>query len=135
MKLSDIKPIPALKAALVLAGTTETIYDGDKPTSGLPDDYIELIQNGSFKTKSNQMGIIDGVILVSINIKLLSNGSVNKTKEDIVLGKFEALFENNKFLVTEPYHFRLDGGNLVYGGRGISEGYSTKVLNLLVKMY
>jgi hypothetical protein len=135
MRLSEIKPIPALVDILTLAGVTDVIYGGDKPTSGLPASYIEIMQNGSYKSSASQMGIVEGVLLLSINVKLMSTGAVNTAKEDIVLGKFDSLFENNKKLSSGAYHYELDLTNLVYSGRGISEGYSTKVINLLVKIY
>ena len=135
MKLSDIKPIPALSIVLSTAGVTEMIYDGSKPTSQLPDNFIEIMQNGSFKTNSNSMSIIGGVLLLTINVKLLPNGIVNLKKEEIILKKFESLFENNKVKISGLYHFRLDTNNLVYGGQEISKGYSTKIINLLVKIY
>lgn len=135
MRLSEIKPIQELGSILTAAGVTDTIYTGNKPTSGLPGSYIEIMQNGSYKSSSSKMGIIEGVLLLSVNVKLLSTGATNIAKEDIVMGKFDSLFENNKNVVSGSYHFGQDLTNLVYSGRGISEGYSTKVINLLVKIY
>lgn len=135
MKLSEIQPISALKAVLVTAGVTETIYEGGSPTSALPSEYIEILQNGSFKTPVMKMGIITGVLLVSINVKLLANDSTNQTKETLILKKLDSLFEDNKIAVSGKYHFSTDADNLVYGGRGISRGYSTRIINLLVKIY
>lgn len=135
MKLSEIKPIPELKAALIAAGVTEAIYEGGSPTSALPNEYIEIMQNGSFKTPVMKMGIITGVLLLSINVKLLATGLINTTKETLILNKFDSMFEGNKTVVSGNYHFSLDADNLVYGGRGISSGYSTKIINLLVKIY
>ena len=135
MKLSDIKPFPALMSVLTTAGVTEMIYDGSKPTSQLPDNFIEIMQNGSFKSSSNSMGIVDGVLLLTINVKLLPDSTVNLKKEDIILKKFDSLFQNNKVQVSGLYRFRLDEKNLVYGGQQISKGYSTKIINLLVKIF
>ena len=135
MKLSDIKPIPALNAVLTAAGVTEIIYEGSKPTSALPTSFIEIIQNGSYKSSVNQIGILDGVLLLSINAILKSTGEINTIKEDIILKTFDSLFENNKTVVSGKCHFSLDNSNLVYSGRGISEGYSTRIINILVKIY
>ena len=135
MKLSEIKPIPALAELLVLAGVTETIYQSGKPTASQPDVFVEILQNGTFKTESSVMSIINGTLLVSINVRLLSNGMTNEIMEDLVLNKFEDMFESNKKAISGVYHYSLDLSNMVYSGRGISEGYSTKVINLQVKIY
>jgi hypothetical protein len=135
MKLSEIKPIPALSELLVLAGVTETIYSGSKPTTGLPDVFVEILQNGSYKSNASRISVVEGVLLVSINVKLLSSGVINTVMEDLVLNKFEDMFSENKQAVNGDYRFNLDLTNMVYSGRGISEGYSTKVINLKVKIF
>jgi len=136
MKLSDIKPIPALKSVLTAAGVTEIIYEGSKPTVAIPVSFIEIIQNGSYKSSVSQMGIIEGVLLLSVNVQLIkATDTINTVKEDIILKTFDSLFENSKMVTSGNYHFSLDNSNLVYSGRGISEGYSTKIINILVKIY
>ena len=74
MKLSDIKPLEALKSALEEHRVTQKIYIGNKPTTGLPNEYIELYQNGGLKTKLSKMGMVQGYVMISINVKLLSTG-------------------------------------------------------------
>lgn len=135
MKLSDISPLSALKTILVSAGVDCVIYDDGKPTSGLPDSYIELIQNGSLKSETEKVSIVNGVALISINVKLLSTGAINTKKGTLILKKFEDLFFNGKTATSGSYHFSLDKDNMVYSGRGLSEGYSSKVINLVFKTF
>lgn len=134
MRLSEINPVDALKTVLV-EQLTETIYVGNKPTSGLPNEYIDLYQNGGVNTNFSKMGMVKGFVLISINVKLMSNGSRNVNKEKLILGKFDELFSNNKTVVKDGYTFSLEPNNMVYGGGGIYEGYSTKLINLTFKYY
>lgn len=135
MNLSDINPISALKAVLEAAGVTGTIYEGSKPTSDLPDSYIEIMENGNTDSKTEKGEIIGGSLVVSINVKLLSNGTTNIKKQTLVLKKFDTLFKDLRTVTSGNYHFTPDKKNLIYEGRGLNSGYSTKVLNLLVKTY
>jgi hypothetical protein len=135
MNLSELSPISALKTALVAAGIDGIIYEGSKPTSGLPDSFIELYVNGSMSSDTENMSIVNGAVLLSINVKLLSTGEVNSKKEALIMSTLNTLFFNGKTVVSGKYRFTIDMKNIVYGGRGLSEGYSTKVLNLLVKTF
>jgi hypothetical protein len=135
MNLSELSPISALKTALVAAGIDGIIYEGSKPTSGLPDSFIELYVNGSMSSDTENMSIVNGAVLLSINVKLLSTGEVNSKKEALIMSTLNTLFFNGKTVVSGKYRFAIDKNNIVYGGRGLSEGYSTKVLNLLVKTF
>lgn len=136
MKLSDISPLSALNTILVSAGVDCVIYDDDsKPTSGLPENYIELIQNGTLKSDTEKVSIVNGFVLLSINVKLLSTGTINTKKETLILKKFEDLFFNGKSAISGNYTFGLDKNNMVYSGRGLSEGYSSRVINLVFKTF
>ncbi len=130
MKLSDIKPLEALKSALEEHGVTQKIYIGNKPTTGLPNEYIELYQNGGLKTKLSKMGMVQGYVMISINVKLLSTGGRNTVRESIILSAFDGLFENANVVNKDNYTFSLELNNMVYSGGGIYEGYSTKLINL-----
>jgi len=135
MRLSDIQPFPVLSDLLIEAGLDNVIYEGSTPTSAIPDAYVQLMQNGSYKTPASQMGVTGGVILISINVKLFGTGEINTVEENLILEKFDSLFENNKSVVSGSYHFKLDPTNLVFSGRGITSGYSTKIINVLVTIY
>mgnify|MGYP001164393739 CR=1 FL=1 len=133
MKLSDINPTGVLKQVLTDYGVTQKIYTGDKPTSGLPAEYIELRQNGGLKTNLTKMGLVQGYVLLSINVKLLTTGGRNTVREKIILATFDGLFENGAAIGIDGYTFSLDRNSLVYNGGGIYEGYSSKLINITFK--
>lgn len=135
MKISEIDIKTAFEEALILQGVTTTIYKSGVPTAGMPDEYIELNQNGSIKSNATKLGILFGVILLTINVKLLSTGQRNSTMEAIIAGAFDSMFEDNKSVVNGKYHFSLDLNNLVYDGLSITENYSTKIINIKVSIY
>jgi hypothetical protein len=130
MKLSDINPTGVLKQVLTDYGVTQKIYTGDKPTSGLPAEYIELRQNGGLKTNLTKMGLVQGYVLLSINVKLLTTGGRNTVRENIILSTFDGLFKDGAAVSRDGYVFSLDPENIVYSGGGIYEGYSSKLINI-----
>ena len=130
MKLSDINPTGVLKQVLTDYGVTQKIYTGDKPPSGLPSEYIELRQNGGLKTNLTKMGLVQGYVLLSINVKLLTTGGRNTVRENIILSTFDGLFKDGAAVSSDGYVFSLDPENIVYSGGGIYEGYSTKLINI-----
>lgn len=133
MKISAIEPLAKLKQALINKGVTQTIYTGDKPSSGLPNEYIELHQNGALRTNLSKMGLVQGFVLLSINVKLLTTGGRNTVRENIILATFDGLFEDGAVINTDGYTFSLDPDSLVYNGGGIYEGYSSKLINVTFK--
>ena len=134
MLLNEINPTDALKGILE-ERVTEKVYAGDKPTDKLPNEYLELFQNGGLKTNFSKMGIVEGYVMISISVKLLSTGGRNTKKENLILKKFDDLFENNKIIEKDGYVFQLEPRNMVYDGGGIYEGYTTKLINLKYNYY
>lgn len=135
MKVSDIKPLTELKAVLLAVGVSEAIFDNGVPTASQPETYIAIMQNGSIKPKTIKLSYSEAFIMLTISVKLLSTGVVNTVKENLILDKIGTLFEGNKQVESNGYLFSLDTNNLGGGGRGISSGYSTRIINLLVKIY
>ena len=135
MKLSQIKPAEKLIAFLKTSITDVVIYGKDKPSSGLPDAYIEIYQNGATRMIASQLGFTGAYVIVSVSVKLLSTGSVNTVMEDKLLARIDSYFENNKSLAVDNYEYALDANSTVYQGHGLYAGYSTKAFNLQVKIY
>lgn len=129
-RLSNIEPLKPLKTVFEDYGVTQIIYTGNKPTSGLPNEYIELYQNGGLRTDLSKMGLVQGYVLVAINVKLLSTGGKNTVRENIILSSFDGLFERGSIVNKDGYTFMLEPKNIVYSGGGLYEGYSTKLINL-----
>ena len=135
MKLSQIKPADKLIAFLKTSITDVVIYGKDKPSSGLPDAYIEIYQNGATRMIASQLGFTGAYVIVSVSVKLLSTGGVNTVMEDKLLARIDSYFENNKSLAVDNYEYALDANSTVYQGHGLYAGYSTKAFNLQVKIY
>jgi len=135
MKVTDFNPLSELSLVLQNAGISDTIYENGVPTSSLPTAFISVMQNGSMKPKTMKMSYAEGFLIISISVKLLSTGEVNSKKEKLILNTIGSLFENNKTIESNNYSFSLDVKNLGTGARGISSGYSTKIINLQVKIY
>lgn len=135
MKLSQIKPAEKLIAFLKTSITDVAIYGKDKPSSGLPDAYIEIYQNGATRMIASQLGFTGAYVIVSVSVKLLSTGGVNTVMEDKLLARIDSYFENNKSLAVDNYEYALDANSTVYQGHGLYAGYSTKAFNLQVKIY
>ena len=135
MKISNIKPAEKLITFLKTNIANVAIYGKDKPTSGLPDAYIEIYQNGATRTIASQLGFTGAYVIVSVSVKLLSTGGVNTVMEDKLLGKIDSYFEKNRSLSVDNYEYALDANSTVYQGHGLYAGYSTKAFNLQVKIY
>ena len=135
MKISNIKPAEKLITFLKTNIANVAIYGKDKPTSGLPDAYIEIYQNGATRMIASQLGFTGAYVIVSVSVKLLSTGGVNTVMEDKLLGMIDSYFENNRSLAVDNYEYVLDANSTVYQGHGLYAGYSTKAFNLQVKIY
>lgn len=130
MKLSEVNPLEPLKELLLSAGLDEQIYVGKAPTANLPNSYVVLYQNGGLNSNMSKLGIIRGVVLISVNVKLLSNGQRNLTKHKVILNKFDELFAENQSQEKDGYTYSLNLDSMVYQGGGIKEGYTTELINL-----
>ena len=130
MKLSQINATAALKAILEPKVGSTVVYAESKPTSALPNDYILIRQNGQIRTKLSQMGYVEGILLVMINVKLASNGIRNTVKEDLILASFDDLFKDNASITHDNYTFKLTPDSMIYNGGGVHEGYSSKFINI-----
>jgi len=127
----NANPASALKDALVTKGVTTTIYiNGETPTSKLPDEFIEIVQNGAMSSIGSKLGCASLNLMVSISVKLLSTGGANFVRENVILGVFQSLFEGT--IVKSGYSFTVDRSRMVYQGKNINSGYSTKILNIIV---
>lgn len=125
-------PAYSLRELLVTQGSTSTIYiNGETPSSKLPDEFIEIVPNGAISSEASQLGTGTCALLVIINVKLLSNSAANFTKENIILGLFQDLF--SKAVVKSGFTFSIDKKRMVYQGKSIVSGYSTKMLNVITK--
>lgn len=133
MKISDITPKEGLKQLLINAGVTTTIYaNNDMPTTGLPNEFIYIVQNGLITSYTKELSYSLSTLSVSLSVKLLSTGATNIVKEKILLGKIESSIHRKSL---EDNYFEFDLTNLMSDSRNIVAGYSTKIINIQVKTY
>lgn len=133
MTISDIEPLEVLRDALIEYGVKQTIYVGNKPTDSLPDEFIELRQNGGLRTNLSKMGLVQGYILLSVNVRLMDGGGRNTTREKLITATFDGLFENGRAIYKDGYTFSLDPNNLVYYGGGVFDGFGSRLINIKLK--
>lgn len=133
MKISDITPKEGLKQLLINAGVTTTIYaNNDMPTTGLPNEFIYIVQNGLITSYTKELSYSLSTLSVSLSVKLLSTGATNIVKEKILLGKIESSLHRKSL---DDNYFEFDLTNLMSDSRNIVAGYSTKIINIQVKTY
>ena len=133
MKISDITPKEGLKQLLINAGVTTTIYaNNDMPTTGLPNEFIYIVQNGLITSYTKELSYSLSTLSVSLSVKLLSTGATNTVKEKILLGKIESSIHRKSL---DDNYFEFDLTNLMSDSRNIVAGYSTKIINIQVKTY
>lgn len=135
---STIHPDVELKE--LLAGTIEvglpgggtkkvTVYgDWERPTNGLPDDFIVIYLNGDVEGMGKGVDFARGNLMVGLYCKLNDDGSVKKNRVDKILVQFDHLFVS---ALTENYHFEYDTPRFITPTTpNMTSGYSITNLNL-----
>lgn len=140
MNLSIINDIAEeLALYLIELGVAEgdgfdEVYPNDTtPSSDLPDSFLEVLGNGPLFTRVSQGGIKGYTLILVLNVKLLSVGSVNTIRERYLLDLLDDHIGEN--LTLGKYHYSIDKNNMVYSGKSLIDGYSTKIININVKIY
>lgn len=138
IKPSQIKPDEALKAlldGLIVVNTSETdtnivaIYtQGQKPSTSLPDEFIEVLLNGSPRAKTSDYTMLRGNIALAITCKARSDGTVKSIRVNQMLRQVEELVNGEG---SGMYFFTINPTN-IYTPSAVdaSSGYSTMVLNV-----
>lgn len=131
MRLSELDAVGAFKEVLADKVAGVTIYANNKPTAGLPNEYINIRFNGMASSVTSKLGLLKGNLLLEINVKLLSSGARHTVKEKVIFEKFDELFSENKAITHKGYTFELDLRSILYEGGGAYEGYSSKFINII----
>lgn len=112
----------------------DNVYPNDTtPSYDLPEAYLEILGNGPLYTKVSQAGLQNYTLMLITNAKLLSIGSTNTVRETYLLNLIDDFFSEE--LVLGKYHYSIDKNNMVYSGKSLTDGYSTKIININVKIY
>lgn len=129
----NTNPGVALKAFLVRMGVTTAIYTGESPTSKLPSEFIEILHNGPVGSEASKLGIATCTMTMGIYVKLLSTDEVNIQRESAIIGSFQSFFSSA--VVESGFTFSLDKKRMmIYQGRSVRSGYSTKLINILTSI-
>lgn len=130
MKFSELDPSTALKELLEDEGISTTIYvNGQRPTSKLPSEFIEISENGPITSNSSKFGMYQQSLLLGIYVKMSSNDVRNTTKETLILDSFAELFKDA--LAVDNYSFGLNKNSLLSSSKNIITGYGTRFLNII----
>lgn len=112
----------------------DSVYANDTaPSSDLPASFLEVLGNGPVSTRLSQAGVKNYSIMLILNAKLLSTGAVNTIRENYLLGLLEDWIGDT--LTIGHFHYSIDKNNMVYSGKSLIDGYSTKIININVKIY
>lgn len=125
----NIDPATPLKNLIVALGVTETVYvNGAYPSSALPASFILIEVNGGINAKGTKRTNAQCTLAVSVYTKLLSTGAVNAVLSDLLLGKFQDMLASA--VKSDIFTYELVPNPMVYSGKSLVSGFSTKVLNV-----
>lgn len=137
MHPSHIEPDVELKTFLtgrVVIGdgqsaTPVTIYrDWERPTNGLPTDFIVVYMNGDPSGVGLETPFARGYLMVALYCKMNNDGSAKSNRIKKILEQFDALLQN---AVTTNYHFEYDPERYITPTTpNQGSGYSVTILNL-----
>lgn len=127
MKLSDLTPAQDLRDKLNADPnvTTQAFTSLDVPSSGLPDEYISIIQNGAVRRYLSSSDLFEANLLVSINVRLLTTGAANEAMQSKILKQVEEAIAIPGY-VTQT--------SVVYEGKNLVANYSTKMINVTTRI-
>ena len=125
----DVELAEALSGIATVGTEPVKVYsDWEKPTNGLPSDFITIYLNGDIGGVGYDTPYASGYIMVSLYCKLNDNGSVKKNRIKKIL---EAIDDKLDKKLTENYHFEYDADRYITPTTpNTASGYSITTLNL-----
>ncbi len=135
---SEIRPDLALKQILdkrivLQKSATESVEvkvyaQGERPNVGLDDEFVEILFNGTVKSKTKPIGLLRGNLVVSIYVKTYEDGSAFQFRVDSILQQLEERISN---ITVDRFFFSLNLNNIITPTTiNITSGYSTTILNI-----
>ena len=101
---------------------------GEKPTTGVPDDFIEIFYNGYLNSISENRVIVKGAMAVVMSNRLFEDGSVKTNRVKKLLQQFEDCIDG---VSTTHYFLKLSpDGFITPTTENQTTGYSTTILNV-----
>lgn len=119
----------ALRGQILVGETPVKVYsDWERPTNGLPTDFITVYINGDVGGVGMDTPYAHGNLMVSLYCKMNDDGSVKNNRIRKILEQFDTLLEKK---LTENYHFEYEADRYITPtAPNQSSGYSITTLNL-----
>lgn len=119
----------ALRGQILVGETPVRVYsDWERPTNGLPTDFITVYINGDVGGVGMDTPYAHGNLMVSLYCKMNDDGSVKNNRIRKILEQFDTLLEKK---LTENYHFEYEADRYITPtAPNQSSGYSITTLNL-----
>lgn len=138
MRPSEIRPDLVLKEILegsvILQKSAEetvtvTVYaQGERPSTGLSSEFVEVISNGAARSLTKPMGVIRGNLAVAVYVKTYEDGAVFQYRVDSIMKQIEEKVSN---ITRGNYFFEVNPNNIITPTTtNIISGYSTTILNI-----
>lgn len=135
---SEIRPDLALKSILdgqielqysaTEAVTIKVYAQGERPNTGLDDEFIEILFNGAIRSRTKPIGLVQGSLVVAVYVKTYGDGSVFNYRVESILKQLEGKVSN---ISTEGFFFSINLDNIITPTTvNVTSGYSTTILNV-----
>ena len=113
--------------------TIPVYQHGERPNTGLADEFIDISINGVIRSKTKPLGLFYGNLAVSVYCKTQNNGVVKEYRVSEVVSKLEEYLKYRKY---GKFFFELNPQNLITPTTiNVSSGYSVTVLNVQWRMF
>lgn len=125
----DVELAAALDGIADVAGEPIKIYsDWERPTNGLPTDFITVYINGDIGGVGMKTDYADGYLMVSLYCKMNDDGSVKKNRIKKILEKIDLIIEGK---TTKNYFYKYASDRFITPTTpNVASGYSITTLNL-----
>lgn len=125
----DVELASALDNQIFVGTTPVKVYsDWERPTNGLPTDFITVYINGDPGGVAMDVNFASGYLMVSLYCKMNDNGSVKKNRIAKILEQFDYLLEKK---ITQNYVFEYTANDFITPTTpNVTSGYSITTLNL-----
>lgn len=138
MNPSNIRPDLALKSILdkqiiLQKSASESVEikayaQGERPNTGLDDEFVEILFNGVVRSKTKPIGLLDGSLAVIVYVKSYEDGSVFQIRVDSILRQLEQKVSK---VTIDDFFFSLNLNNIITPTTvNTTSGYSTTILNV-----
>lgn len=129
MKFSELNPAEDLRDKLKSdpEANFQVWTSQEMPSAGWPDYFVEIGLNGTINRRTSDAMLFEANLLVRINVKLMANGSANLKRQELVLIDLENALSRREGYVARQ--------STVYEGKSLVANYSTKIINLLVRLH